>query len=120
MDVKDLYMENSEWLAQKAKVMELEEVNTALTNVMNSSFFAEFSESARAYGFYSEVLAVKLVKMNCEKELKKTKVRLCNIEQEIRESYNMKVLSAIYSEPLDDYYYERKLNQDGFIKGYKL
>ena len=92
MDVKDLYMENSEWLEQKAKVVELERHLTAL-----------------------EVLVKR-----CERAHELAKIELSSIERDIREEYNMKVMSSIYSEPLDDYYYERKLNQDGFIRGHKL
>ena len=92
MDVKDLYMENSEWLEQKAKVVELERRLTAL-----------------------EVLVKR-----CERAHELAIITLSSIERDIREEYNMKVMSSIYSEPLDDYYYERKLNQDGFISGHKL
>ena len=35
MDVKNLYMENSEWLEQKAKVVELERHLTALKVLVN-------------------------------------------------------------------------------------
>ena len=92
MDVKDLYMENSEWLEQKAKIVELERHLAAL-----------------------EVL---VKRCKCAHEI--AKIKLSSIERDIREEYNMKVMSSIYSEPLDDYYYERKLNQDGFIRGHKL
>ena len=92
MDVKDLYMENGEWLEQKAKVVELERRLAAL-----------------------EVLVKR-----CEHAHEIAKIELSSIERDIREEYNMKVMSSIYSEPLDDYYYERKLNQDGFIRGHKL
>ena len=92
MDVKDLYMENSEWLEQKAKVVELER----------------------------HLAALKVLVKKCEHAREIAKIELSSIERDIREEYNMKVLSAIYSEPLDDYYYERKLNQDGFIRGHKL
>ena len=92
MDVKNLYMENSEWLEQKAKVVELERRLAAL-----------------------EVLVKR-----CERAHELAKIKLSSIERDIREEYNMKVMSSIYSEPLDDYYYERKLNQDRFIRGHKL
>lgn len=92
MDVKDLYMENGEWLEQKAKVVELEEQTNAL---------------------------IALAK-RAKRDLELAKIELSSIERDIREEYNAKVLSAISLEPLDDYYYERKLNQDGFIRGHKL
>ena len=92
MDVKDLYMENSEWLKKQTEVVELERHLAAL-----------------------EVLVKR-----CERAHEITKIELSSIEKNIREEYNMKVMSSIYSEPLDDYYYERKLNQDGFIRGHKL
>ena len=92
MDVKDLYMENSEWLEQKAKVVELER----------------------------RLAALGVLVKRCERAHELAKIKLSSIERDIREEYNMKVMSSIYSEPLDDYYYERKLNQDGFIRGHKL
>ena len=61
MDVKDLYMENSEWLEQKAKVVELER----------------------------HLAALKVLVKKCEHAREIAEIELSGIERDIREEYNM-------------------------------
>ena len=104
LSYESLYTESSEWLEQKQKIVSIEERIKELKRMSKEE--QKPIDSRRLSGYH---LA-----------LGKAYDKLESIEREIRDQYNLKALTFVSIEPVDDDYYEHLLQVDGFIRGIKL
>ena len=104
LSYESLYTESSEWLEQKQKIVSIEGRIEELKRTSKDR--QKPIDSRRLSGYH---LA-----------LGKAYDKLESIEREIRDQYNLKALTFVSIEPVDDDYYEHLLQVDGFIRGIKL
>ena len=104
LSYESLYTESSEWLEQKQKIVSIERRIEELKRTSKDK--QNPIDSRRLSGYH---LA-----------LGKAYDKLESIEREIRDQYNLKALTFVSIEPVDDDYYEHLLQVDGFIRGIKL
>ena len=104
LSYESLYTESSEWLEQKQKIVSIE---GRIEELKRTSKDKQKPIDSRRLSSYHLALG-------------KAYDKLESIEREIRDQYNLKALTFVSMEPVDDDYYEHLLQIDGFIRGIKL
>lgn len=108
MNMESLFAEDKEWLAQKMKVVDLKEKLDKAVETW--------------YGMSKEDLRfnqIKKIVYDYDSRLFKARVELSKIEKRIRDEYDLRNL-AIMLDYMDDEYYEKKLDVDGYLSGIKF
>lgn len=104
-----LYIDNEEWLAQSLKVKQIERKLSELE---------DFRRNLESRGGRDEALNGRIY--STRYRLKVNKEYLESIELKIEREYNLKAMELVSDCCLDDDYYSRVFERDGFIRGFKL